>query len=116
VRLPAGFLVEYHAENTYMRARVYGRIGQDERAGAVMLRPCFGYFSGAKDAPCLLAHSKYCSWTVSSVLRFSYVDLPKARESTWKYILISLSHQFLMPFFDKYSKNCQTSNNIARSD
>jgi hypothetical protein len=36
------------------------------------------YFSGAKDAPCLLAHSKHRSCTVCGVLQFSSVDLPKA--------------------------------------
>ncbi len=37
------------------------------------------YFSGAKDAPCLLANSKQHSWTVCSVLQFFSVNLPKAR-------------------------------------
>ncbi len=41
------------------------------------------YFSEAKDAPYLLAHPKYRSWTVCSVLQFSSVDLPKARAFTW---------------------------------
>jgi hypothetical protein len=40
------------------------------------------YFSGANDAPCLLAQSKYHSWTVCSVLQFFSVDLPKARAFT----------------------------------
>ncbi len=40
------------------------------------------YFSGAKDAPCFLAHSKHCSWTACSVLQFSYVNLPNARVFT----------------------------------
>ncbi len=40
------------------------------------------YFSGAKEAPCLLAYSKHRSWTVCSVLQFSSVDLPKARAFT----------------------------------
>ncbi len=40
------------------------------------------YFSGANDAPCLLAHSRHHSWTVCSVLQFSSVDLPKARAFT----------------------------------
>jgi hypothetical protein len=40
------------------------------------------YFSGAKDTPCLLAHSKHRSCTVCSVLQFSSVDLPKASAFT----------------------------------
>ncbi len=35
------------------------------------------YFSGAKDAPCLQAQYKQCSWTVCSVLQYLYVVLSK---------------------------------------
>ncbi len=42
VGLPAEFLVKYHAQNTCMGARIDGRVGLDEGAGAVMLCPCFG--------------------------------------------------------------------------
>jgi hypothetical protein len=37
------------------------------------------YFFGAKDAPCLQAHSKQRSWTVCSILQFSSVVWPNAR-------------------------------------
>ncbi len=40
------------------------------------------YFSGAKDAPCLLAHATHRSWTVCSVQLFSYVNLRKASAFT----------------------------------
>ncbi len=40
------------------------------------------YFSGANYALFFSAHSKYCSWTVNSVLQLFSVNLPKARAST----------------------------------
>jgi hypothetical protein len=46
------------------------------------------YFSGAKDAPYLLANSKYHPWTVYSVLEFSSVDLLKARAFTSSTMLV----------------------------
>ncbi len=40
------------------------------------------YFSGAKDAPCLQAHSKHCLWAVFSILQFSSVNLHNVRAFT----------------------------------
>ncbi len=40
------------------------------------------YFSGAKDATCLWAHSKHRSWTVCSVMQLSSVNLLKAKAFT----------------------------------
>jgi hypothetical protein len=60
VRLPAQFLVKYHTQNISRRDGVNNRGGEYEGAGTVIfvlaLVKCTRiYFSGAKDAPCLLA-------------------------------------------------------------
>jgi hypothetical protein len=42
VRLPAEFLVKYHAQNTRIMAGLERGGGQDNGSGAVMLCPCLG--------------------------------------------------------------------------
>jgi hypothetical protein len=39
-------------------------------------------FTGANEAPCLLAYPKQCSWRLCRVLQLSSVILPKARAFT----------------------------------
>jgi hypothetical protein len=89
VKLPAAFLVEYYTKIMHRRAGINRRVGQNE--GQVLF--CFVlallkctriYFLGANNAPCLLAHSKHCSWMVCIVLQFSSVDLLKATVFTYQ--------------------------------
>jgi hypothetical protein len=87
VRLPAEFLVEYHTKNTRSEGGMNSSGKQNERAGTVVLCTCLGevhkdILLWGRGPPCLLAHSKHCSWTVCSILKFSSVNLVRARVFT----------------------------------
>ncbi len=52
------------------------------------------FFSRAKTAPCLLAHSKHHSLTVYSILQYSYVKSPLARAFTSSMKLVAQAGSF----------------------
>ncbi len=85
--LPAEFLVKYHTQNTHRRAEIIvelGRMrGQELLCFVFDLVKCMRiYFSGAQDAPCILAHTRYHSWTICIILQFYSINLPKGKAFT----------------------------------